>query len=93
MAPKTWEALNEEDQKVITECMKEASVNERELSRTMDEEAIEILEEKGMTVTHPDKEELIQKTQSVRDQYGADYKDTLDRIAAAKQGRRKNGKS
>lgn len=84
MAPKTWEALNEEDQKIITECMEEANRAERELSRTMDKEAITTLESKGMTVTYPDKTDFIKETQNVRDSYGVDYKETLDRIAEAK---------
>lgn len=84
MAPKTWDALNEEDQKIIEECMNAENLAERELSRQMDTEAITTLEEKGMTVTYPDKTELIEETQSVRDTYGADYKETLDKIAAAK---------
>lgn len=84
MAPKTWNALTEEDQKIIEECMNEANLAERELSRLMDTEAITTLESKGMTVTYPDKTELIRETQSVRDTYGADYKETLDKIEAAK---------
>ena len=84
MAPKTWESLTEEDKKLISECMEEANLAERELSRQMDKEAITTLEEQGMSVTYPDKTELIKETQSVRDTYGADYKETLDKIAAAK---------
>ena len=84
MAPKTWESITEEDQKLISECMEEANLAERELSRQMDKEAITTLEEQGMSVTYPDKKELIKETQSVRDTYGADYKETLDKIAAAK---------
>lgn len=84
MAPKTWNALTEEDQKIIEEGMNEANLAERELSRLMDTEAITTLESKGMTVTYPDKTELIRETQSVRDTYGADYKETLDKIEAAK---------
>ena len=84
MAPKTWNSLTDEDQQVIAECMEEANLAERELSRKMDAEAVSTLEEQGMKVTYPDKTELIAETQSVRDTYGADYKETLDRIAAAK---------
>lgn len=84
MAPKTWNALSEEHQAIITECMEEENIKERELSRTMDEEALDTLENKGMVITHPDKEELISLTQDVRDTYGADYKETLERIAKAK---------
>lgn len=84
MAPKTWESLTEEDKKLISECMEEANLAERDLSRQMDKEAITTLEDQGMSVTYPDKTELIKETQSVRDTYGADYKETLDKIAAAK---------
>lgn len=84
MAPKTWDALSDEDRQIITECMEEANLAERELSRQMDKEAISTLEKQGMAVTYPDKTELIAETQSVRDTYGADYKETLDKIAAAK---------
>lgn len=83
MAPKTWNALTEEDQKLISDCMEEANISERELSRKMESEAIETLESKGMKVTYPDKEELIALTQSVRDTYGKEYQDTLDEIAKA----------
>lgn len=84
MAPKTWEALTEEDQEIIMKCMEEENIAERELSRQMDSQAIETLESKGMKITYPDKEELIELTQEVRDTYGADYQETLDRIQAEK---------
>lgn len=84
MAPKTWNALTEEDQEILTACMEKANQEERALSRQMDSEAIETLESKGMKITYPDKEELIALTQEVRDTYGADYKETLEKIAAAK---------
>lgn len=84
MAPKTWEALTTEDQKIIMQCMKEANVAERELSRKMDEEALETLQSKGMNITYPDKTELIELTQEVRDKYGANYQEILDKIVAAK---------
>ena len=84
MAPKTWNALSEEHQEIISKCMEEESIQERELSRKMDEEALATLEEKGMKITYPDKEELIRLTQEVRDTYGADYKETLEKIAEVK---------
>ena len=65
-------------------CMEEENIAERELSRQMDSQAIETLESKGMKITYPDKEELIELTQEVRDTYGADYQETLDRIQAEK---------
>ena len=62
----------------------EIEVSERELSRQMDKEAISTLESQGMKVTNPDKDEFIKATQTVRDEYGKDFKDVLDRVAAVK---------
>jgi tripartite ATP-independent transporter DctP family solute receptor len=84
MAPSVWNSLSEEDQKILTEAMEEIEVSERELSRQMDKEAISTLESQGMKVTNPDKDEFIKATQTVRDEYGKDFKDVLDRVAAAK---------
>lgn len=84
MAPKTWNSISEEDQQIFTDTMAEASVSERELSRQMDSEAIETLESKGMVVTYPDKQGFIDATQSVRDQYGSEYADIIERVEAAK---------
>lgn len=86
MAPKTWESLTPEDQALITSCMAEANVAERVLSRAMDKAAIDTLESKGMKVTRPDKTEFIADTQAVRDMFGANYKETLERVAQAAEG-------
>lgn len=84
MSKKSWESLGEENQKIFMECMKSAELNERELSRQMDEEALKVLEEKGMVITRPEKDAFIEKTQSVRDEYGKDYADIVTKIQAAK---------
>lgn len=81
-APKVWNALKPEDQKILNEAMAQASVDERALSRKMDKEAISNLESKGMKVTYPDKAGFIEKTQSVRDRYGADFREMADKISA-----------
>jgi tripartite ATP-independent transporter DctP family solute receptor len=83
MAPKTWNNLKPEDQKIITDCMAKANKSERELSRKMDKEAITTLESKGMVVTHPDKKKFFEMSQSVRDKYGASFRETLEQIEAA----------
>ena len=49
-------------QQVIAECMEEANLAERELSRKMDAEAVSTLEEQGMKVTYPDKTEPVSYT-------------------------------
>ncbi|MCI8513733.1 MAG: TRAP transporter substrate-binding protein DctP [Lachnospiraceae bacterium] len=84
MAPSVWNSLSADDQKILTDAMAEIEVSERELSRTMDTEAVSTLESQGMKVTRPDKDEFIEATKTVRDEYGKDYADVLDRVAAAK---------
>lgn len=84
MAPSVWNSLSADDQKILTDAMAEIEVSERKLSREMDTEAISTLESQGMKVTRPDKAEFIEATQKVRDEYGKDYADVLDRVAAAK---------
>lgn len=81
-APKVWNALSDEDKKILNDAMAQASIDERALSRKMDKEAITNLESKGMKVTYPDKAPFIAKTQSVRDKYGADFKDISEKIKA-----------
>lgn len=85
VSPRTWNALSEEDRQILTECMKEEEVEERIRSRQMDEEAIATLESKGMVVTYPDKQPFIEQTESVREKYGAEYMEMLDRIKQANQ--------
>lgn len=85
MSPQTWEALTPEDQQIITECMAQANLDERALSRKMDKEALDTLTSKGMKITYPDKKEFIEATEGVREQFGKNYKDTLDRIKEVAQ--------
>lgn len=82
MAPKTWDRLSPEDQKLITDCMNKASLDERALSRKMDKEAITTLESKGMVVTYPDKTLFIERSKLVRDFYSKDFPELAARIAA-----------
>ncbi len=81
-SPKIWNRLTDADRELLNECMAEASIAERELSRKMDKEAIVTLESKGMVVTYPDKSGFIEKSQAVRDHYGAAFKDIAERIKA-----------
>lgn len=84
-SPKIWNRLSPEDQKLLNECMEQASLDERALSRKMDKEAITTLESKGMKVTYPDKSGFIEKSAVVRERYGAAFKEVADRIAALAQ--------
>ena len=82
MSPKTWDRLSPEDQKLITDCMNKASLDERALSRKMDKEAITTLESKGMVVTYPDKAPFIERSKPVRDFYSKDFPELAAQIEA-----------
>ena len=84
MSPSVWNSLGEANQKIINDAMAEVEISEREVSRQMEQEAMETLQSKGMNITYPDKAEFISTTQSVRDEYGKDYADVLSRVEAAK---------
>ena len=81
-SPKIWNRLTREDQELLEACMREAEVEERALSRTMDKEAIVTLQSKGMVVTYPDKKGFIEKSAPVREKYGANFKQMLERVGA-----------
>ena len=55
---------------------------ERELSRSMDEEAVGELEEQGMTVTRPDKQQFIDKAADLYAQWEEEYGDIISEIRA-----------
>lgn len=84
MSNKVWDSLGEENQKNVMDCMKEVEKNERDLSRKMELEARNTLEKNGMKVTEPNIKEFVEKTKSVRDEYGKEYKDILDKIGNIK---------
>lgn len=84
MSPKTWNSLSDEDKEIFKEAIKEAGNYERELSRKMDKEAVANLKNKGMVVTYPDKQEFIDASQPVRDEYGKEYAVLLEKIEALK---------
>ncbi|MCD8189769.1 MAG: hypothetical protein LUD78_06045 [Clostridiales bacterium] len=80
MSPATWTSLGEEYQQIFTEVMEECSISERELSREMDAEAIDQLEEQGMTVTYPDKQEFIDKAAELHEEWEVEYDDIITRV-------------
>lgn len=82
MSPKTWASLGEEYQKIFRDVMAECSISERELSRQMDEEAIEQLQEQGMTVTYPDKQEFIDAASGLYSEWEQQYGDVISEIRA-----------
>lgn len=84
MSPNTWNALGADDQKIFKECVEEVGRFERELSRTMDREAISTLESKGMMVTRPEKQGFVDASASVREEFGKEFSAMLTKIEALK---------
>lgn len=82
MSQKLWDSMSDEDKAAMEEVMAEMMDKEREIARTQNDEALSQLEEAGMVVTYPDKTPFIEATQSIRDEYGAEYSDILEQIAA-----------
>ncbi len=80
MSPTTWASLGEENQQIFMDVMEECGISERTLSRQMDEEAIGQLEEQGMTVTYPEKQEFIDKASGLYTQWEAEYGEVITRI-------------
>lgn len=80
MSKGSWEMLGEKNQKILMDCIAESEKYERELSRKMDEEAIESLKEEGMVITEPDLDGFVEKTKGVREKHGSEYKEILDKI-------------
>lgn len=82
MSPATWAALGEEDQKIFKEVVQESGLAERELSRKMDREAIAQLQEQGMTVTYPDKQQFVDAASSLYGEWEQEYGDVMEKIRA-----------
>lgn len=82
-APKVWNALSAEDQKILTDCMNETSIWEREQARADADASIARMQESaGLEVSYPDKQEFIDATASIREGY-TQFKDVLAQIEAA----------
>ena len=82
MSQKLWDSMSDEDKAAMEEVMQEMMDRERELARAQNEEALGKLEEAGMKVSYPDKAAFIEATQSIRDEYGAEYADILEQVNA-----------
>lgn len=82
MSPATWNSLGEEYQKIFKDVMEECNISERELSRQMDEEAIDQLKEQGMTVTYPDKQEFVDAASDLYSKWEEQYGSVISEIRA-----------
>ena len=79
-----WNALTEDQQKIIKECAKEAGQYEREEQRRQADEAMAELEKQGMKITKPDKQQFIDSSAQFRKEYGKVYQNIVDMIEAAR---------
>ena len=82
MSPTTWASLGEEYQRIFLDTVRECGLEERELSRQMDAEAISQLEEQGMSVTYPEKQPFIDAAAALYDTWEAQYGDIMAQIRA-----------
>jgi tripartite ATP-independent transporter DctP family solute receptor len=80
---KVWDTLPLIDQQLIRKASALCVVRQRELWRAKETAALEALAAEGVTVVKDiDKTPFIEATQAVRDKYGAQYADLVDRIMA-----------
>lgn len=86
MSQKLWNEMSEEDRNLIQEVATESAIKQREICRAEYDRVVKWeQEEMGMTILEvDDKQEWIDATQPVRDEYGAQFADALARIEAAK---------
>ena len=84
MSKDAWNALTEDQQKIIKECAKEAGQYEREEQRRQADEAMAELEKQGMKITKPDKQQFIDSSAQFRKEYGKVYQNIVDMIEAAR---------
>lgn len=75
--------LDADTQQILRDKAYEATLYQREVSRDREEEDLKFLEEQGMTITEIDYDEFYAATQSVRDNWAAEYgQDLYDQIKA-----------
>lgn len=80
---RVWDTLSEEDQNLIREAARLATEKERDLWAAMEAKAMEELEAMGIQINDDvDKAAFIEATAPVREKFGAQYAELLEKIAA-----------
>ena len=79
-----WDKLKKEDQELILKLAKEAQDEQRELWKTYNEKSLEAMKAGGVQFHEIDTAPFYQATQSVRDKYGKDHQDLINRIQDVK---------
>lgn len=72
-----WESLSEQDREILRAAAAEAQKQDRELIQTQTMQYIDMLEEKGMTITYPDLKEFREATVGVYDYFAGSYGEEL----------------
>lgn len=72
-----WESLSEQDREILRAAAAEAQKQDRELIQTQTMQYIDMLEEKGMTITYPDLKEFREATVGVYDYFAGSYGEKL----------------
>lgn len=79
-----WDKLKKEDQELILKLAKEAQAEQRELWKTYNEKSLEAMKAGGVQFHEMDTAPFYQATQSVRDKYGKDHQELINRIQEVK---------
>lgn len=79
-----WDKLKKEDQELILKLAKEAQAEQRELWKTYNDKSLEAMKAGGVKFHEMDTAPFYQATQPVRDKYGKDHQDLINRIQEVK---------
>ena len=79
----TWDSLSTDDQALIKKLAREAQLDERQLWKKVEDEAMAKMKGAGIEVdTVPDKTPFQEAVKPVWDKYGAKYAELIKRIQA-----------
>ncbi|GLR08211.1 C4-dicarboxylate ABC transporter [Mixta theicola] len=80
----SWDKLSAEDQALLRKLGKEAQEDERKLWAEYNQQSLDKMKAGGVTFQQIDRDYFMKATQPVRDQYGKEYQDLMQQIAAVK---------
>jgi len=72
-----WNSLTAQEQEILQSAALEAQNQDRKMIQTQTSQYIEMLEQKGMTITYPDLEEFKEATAEVYDYFSSSYGEEL----------------
>ena len=84
MSKVTWDKLSEEDRALVKKFAREAQLEQRKLWDEKVAESVEEVKKAGVEFIEVDKKVFFDATQPVRDKYGKDYAELIERIQAVK---------